>query len=73
MNWLSEMATNGDMQYKMYCSYSLEMVVAGPVVFNLFHAAILFATQFNLTTPFRKFPVRHMKCSCVCKIENRNH
>jgi len=44
-----------------------------PVVFNqLFHAAIHFATQFNLTTPFRKFPVRHMKCSCVCTIENHN-
>jgi len=25
-----------------------------------------------LTTPFRKFPVRHMKCSCVCTIENHN-
>ena len=44
-----------------------------PVVFNqLFHAATHFATQFNLTTTFRKFPVRHMKCSCVCRIENRN-
>jgi len=43
-----------------------------PVVFNLFYAATHFATQFNLTTPFRKFPVRHMKCSCVCTIENYN-
>jgi len=43
-----------------------------PVVFNLFHAGTHFATQFNLTTPFRKFPVRHMKCSCVCTIENHN-
>ena len=43
-----------------------------PVVLNLFHAATHFATQFNLTTPFRKFAVRHMKCSCVCTIENRN-
>ena len=43
-----------------------------PVVFNLFHAATHFATQFNLTTPFRKFPVRQMKCSCVCTIENHN-
>jgi len=43
-----------------------------PVVFNLFHAATHFATQFILTTPFRKFPVRHMKCSCVCTIENHN-
>jgi len=43
-----------------------------PVLFNLFHAATHFATQFNLTTPFRKFPVRHMKCSCVCTIENHN-
>jgi len=25
------------------------------VVFNLFHAATHFATQFNLTTPFQKF------------------
>jgi len=25
------------------------------VIFNLFHAATHFATQFNLTTPFRKF------------------
>jgi len=32
-----------------------------PVVFNLFHAATNFATNLNLTTPFRKFPVRHMK------------
>ena len=43
-----------------------------PVVFNLFHAATHFATQFNLTTPFRKFPVRHVKCSGVCTIENHN-
>ena len=44
-----------------------------PVVFNqLFHAVTHFATQFNLTTPFRKFPVRHMKCSCVCTIEKHN-
>jgi len=43
-----------------------------PVAFNLFHAAIHFATQFNLTIPFRKFPVRHMKCNCVCTIENHN-
>ena len=44
-----------------------------PVVFNqFFHAATHFATQFNLTTPFRKFPVSHMKCSCVCTIENHN-
>jgi len=42
------------------------------VVFNLFHAATHFAAQFNLTTPFRKFPGRHMKCSCVCAIENHN-
>jgi len=44
-----------------------------PMVFNQrFHAATHFATQFNLTTPFRKFPVRHMKRSCVCTIENHN-
>jgi len=43
-----------------------------PVIFNLFHAAAYFATQFNLTTPFRKFPVRHMKCSCVCTLEYHN-
>ena len=44
-----------------------------PVDFNqLFLAATHFATQFNLTTTFRKFPVRHMKCSCVCTIENHN-
>jgi len=43
-----------------------------PVVFNLFNRATHFATQFNLTTPFRKFPVRHMKCGCVCTIENHN-
>jgi len=39
-----------------------------PVVFNLFHAATHFTTQFNLTTP----SVRHMECSCVCTIENHN-
>ena len=26
-----------------------------------------------LMTPFRKFPVRHMKGSCVCTIENHNN
>ena len=31
-----------------------------PMVFNLFHAATHFATLFNLTTPFRKFPLRHI-------------
>jgi len=30
------------------------------------------ATQFNLTTPFQKFPVMHMKCSCACTIQNHN-
>jgi len=29
-----------------------------------------FATQ--LMIPFQKFPVMHMKCSCVCTIENHN-
>jgi len=43
-----------------------------PVVCNLFHAATHFSTQFTPTTPLRKFPVRHMKCSCVCTTENRN-
>jgi len=43
-----------------------------PVVFDLFHAATHFATQFNLTTPFRKFPVKHVKCNCVCTIQNHN-
>jgi len=43
-----------------------------PVAFNLFHAATHFATQFNLTTPFRKFPVKHMKCNCVCTIGNHS-
>ena len=42
------------------------------MVFNLFHAATHFATQFNLTTPFRKFPGRHMKYSCVCTVQNHN-
>jgi len=27
------------------------------MIYNLLHADIHFATQFNLTTPFRKFPV----------------
>jgi len=40
------------------------------VVFNLFHPATHFATQFSLTTHFRKFPVKHMNCICVCTIEN---
>jgi len=48
------------------------MLYHKPAVFNLFHAATHFATQFNLTIPFRKFPVRHMKCSCVCTIENHS-
>jgi len=42
------------------------------VVFNLFHAVAHFPIQFNLTTPFRKFPVWHMKCSCVFTTENHN-
>jgi len=42
------------------------------VVFNLFHAATHFATQFNLTTPFRKFPIRRKKRSCICTVENHN-
>ena len=42
------------------------------VIFNVFHAATHFAIQFNLTIPFRKFPVRHMWCGCVCTIENHN-
>jgi len=42
------------------------------VVFNLFHTATHFATQFNLTTLFKKFPVMYMKSSCVCTIENHN-
>jgi len=46
--------------------------LAKSVAFKLFHAATHFATQFNVTTPFRKFPVRHMKCSCVCPMENHN-
>jgi len=29
-----------------------------PMVFNLFYAAIHFATQFNLMTPFPKIPSR---------------
>jgi len=42
------------------------------VVFNFFHATTHSATQFNLTTPFRKFTVKHIKCSCVCTRENHN-
>jgi len=37
-----------------------------PVVFNIFQVATHFETQFDLSTSFRNFPVRHMKCSCVC-------
>jgi len=43
-----------------------------PVVFNIFQGATHFETQFNLLTPFQKVPVRHMKCSCVCTIENHD-
>jgi len=50
------------------CWYVLSTAVA----FNLFHAGTHFATQFKVRTPFRKFPVRHIKCSCVCTIENHN-
>jgi len=42
------------------------------VVVNLFHAVTHFAAQFDHTPPFRKFTLRHMTCSCVCKIENNN-
>jgi len=42
------------------------------VVFNIFQAATHFETQFNLSTPFQKFPVGPTKCSCVCTIENHN-
>jgi len=34
------------------------------------HVAMHFLTTINLTTSFRKSPVMHMKCSCVCAIEN---
>jgi len=43
-----------------------------PVVFNIFQAARHFETQFNLSTPFQKFLVGHMKCNCVCTIESHN-
>jgi len=43
-----------------------------PVVFNIFQAATHFETQFDLSTPFQKVPVRHMKYNCVCTIENHN-
>ena len=43
-----------------------------PVVSNIFQAATNFETQFKLSTPFRNFPVRHMKCSCVFTIENHS-
>jgi len=42
------------------------------MVFNLFRAATHFATEFDLTNPFRKYLVIHMKCSCVCTMENHN-
>jgi len=42
------------------------------VVFNDFRAATHFATKFDLTNPFRKYLVIHMKCSCVCTMENHN-
>jgi len=42
------------------------------VVFNIFHTATHLATRFNLTTPFQKIPVMHMKCSCACTIQNHN-
>jgi len=42
------------------------------VVFHLFYTAAHFATQFHLTPSFQKFPVGHMKCSCVCTIENHD-
>jgi len=42
------------------------------VVFNLFHTATHLATRFNLTTPLKKFPIMHMKCSCACTIQNHN-
>jgi len=31
------------------------------VVFNIFQVATHFETQFDLSTSFRNFPVRHMK------------
>jgi len=43
------------------------------VVFNIFQAAEThFAIQFNLSTPFRNFPLRHRKCSCACAMENHS-
>jgi len=56
----------------LYWQISRGSLQSSPVVSNLFHASIHFSTRFNLTIPFRKYPVTHMKCSCVCAIENHN-
>jgi len=48
------------------------MFKSKPVVFNIFQVATHFETQFDLSTSFRNFPVRRMKCSCVCAIKNHN-
>jgi len=42
------------------------------VVFNRLHTATHFVTQFNLTNPFQKFTLMHMKCRCVFTTENHN-
>ena len=66
------------LRYLSVCEIYLHWLIfrgslqSSPVVFNLFHGSIHFATHFNLTTLFRKYPVRHMTCSCVCAIENHN-
>ena len=56
----------------LYWLISRGSLQSSPVVSNLVHASIHFATQFNLTTLLRQYPVRHMKCSWVCAIENHN-
>ena len=42
------------------------------MVFQHFSSINPFRNSIQPIDPFRNFPVRHRKCSCVCTIENHN-
>ena len=62
-----------DTEWNPHENFLRTPLISNTMVFKLFYAATDFATQFNLTNSFRKFPVRHMKCSCGCTTENHNN
>jgi len=60
-------------EFVVICQNNLAALLFAFSWFSTFfvkRVAIHFAIQRNLTTPFRRFPIRHMLCSSVCTIEN---